>query len=81
MNKMEISSETTFFSEINEVLNIVTEICFSELNFEKLYERFKYIIERYQEQSQILAPHTSSLLDAPNRFLISFLTKVDQVIF
>lgn len=62
---MEEGSEATFFAEREEVLGLVLGVCASE-DWARVWaegrQRIDAVLNRYQEQPLLLAPHMSELV-------------------
>jgi hypothetical protein len=77
------SSELAFFREKEQTLKLIHEILEEKAANASMYEehvaKTLLILDKYQEQSQLLGPHVVDLVNPINEGLLRYLTLVDNV--
>ncbi len=68
-------TERSFFLEKDEVLNIIHSLSkeLSSKTLEEKFENVKRILDRYQEQPQLIGPHTEDILKPLNNSMVEYI--------
>ncbi len=74
-------SERSFFTEKDLVLESILSLPTSstESYLEEKYESVKRILDRYQEQPQLLGPHTEEILKPLNDTLVTYIDEMKPI--
>lgn len=78
------SSELTFFKEKQQTIDIISEVVGAPVEkkaafFDERLSRLLTILDKYQEQSQLLGPHVVDLINPINDGLLRYLNEGEEV--
>lgn len=75
-------SEVTYFQEVDQAMDLIHESISSKpLAFDHCFVSLTKILSKYQEQSQLLGPHLSRLMEPLNSSLVLCVCNYNQVFY